>query len=461
MENCTQIKSENFINEETKVSKKGNFFVNYYGFFVIPLFTFILLGIALYANGVWPFGDAIIASYDMLAQVCPILEHFFDVLQGESDIFHTFHLGGGMDMFGILAYCAVSPFTFMFLLAGEGGSIYMVSIVLPFKYAFIGLSAFIFLRRYFKSLPQYLQVVLALLYAFSGYSYVANTYIIWMDLMIWMPLFLAGFIEFVRTKKIRWLIIGIAVNVYTCFSIVCFSLMIVFPIFICYFLICKPKSEWKEYISKLCLAFVVAIALSLPILLPAFMAYMQAGRNTGLFSRVFSVLSESAFKDGDLGLPIYEKFAYIVCDSAFIVLMVIYFFRSQKSDKLSSFMPVVFIYLIFPCLIDESMLLLNMGSYYSYALRFGFLNSMFLLFVSAKCLEDILAGIKDGEVSERNNNVFSLVMMILTVGAVLFTTLFYKYIANGGYEDSKLIKLIFGSNEEMQPFKDFFPLFAP
>lgn len=279
--------------------------------------------------------------------------------------------------------------------------------------------------------------------------------------MIWMPLFLAGFIEFVRTKKIRWLIIGIAVNVYTCFSIVCFSLMIVFPIFICYFLICKPKSEWKEYISKLCLAFVVAIALSLPILLPAFMAYMQAGRNTGLFSRVFSVLSESAFKDGDLGLPIYEKFAYIVCDSAFIVLMVIYFFRSQKSDKLSSFMPVVFIYLIFPCLIDESMLLLNMGSYYSYALRFGFLNSMFLLFVSAKCLEDILAGIKDGEVSERNNNVFSLVMMILTVGAVLFTTLFYKYIANGGYEDSKLIKLIFGSNEEMQPFKDFFPLFAP
>lgn len=438
------------------------FLINNYGFFAIPLFVFTVFTFALISFDIWPFGTSIISSYDMLAQICPVLEHFFDVFQGESGLFHTFHVGSGMDMFGILAYCAVSPFTFLFLLAGKVGSLYMVSIVLPLKYALIGISAFIFLRRYFKKLPQYLQVVLALLYAYSGYSYVANTYIIWMDIMMYMPIVGAGIIEFSKRGKLRVLIIGLTLCIYACFSIVCFSFLSLFPILVCYVLLCKRRDEYGEFLSKLCLAFVVAVALALPVLVPSLMAYTKAGRNTGLFSRVFETLSEAKVQKGELNIHLYEKFSYVFCDSIFILLAMTYFLKAKKGDKLATFLLVALVYLLLPCVIDESMLLLNMGSYYSYALRFGFLLSFYFLFVGAKTLEDIISRKSERAKLNKTTSAVSLIMVaILTTIGVLFTFGFFKFILDGKYKDSSLVKAVFGGfSGESEPFADFFPLFA-
>ncbi len=442
-------------------SKLPYFFKQNYGFFVIPLFVFLVFTLAFIKFEIWPFGTSIIASYDMLAQVCPILEHFFDVLQGESGLFHTFHIGSGMDMFGILAYCAISPFTFLFLLAGSAGSLLMVSIVLPIKFACIGISAFIFLRIYFKNFPQYVQVVLALLYAYSGYAYVANTYIIWMDIMMYMPLLGAGIIEFSKKGSVRLMVIGLALNIYACFSIVCFSFFTLFPILVCYVIICKERSEWREFLSKLCIAFVLAVGIALPVLVPSLMAYTKAGRNTGLFSRVFEIMSESKVLEGELNLHLYEKFSYIFCDSTFIAFTITYFMRTKKGDKLARFLLVAFVFLLLPCFVDESMLLLNMGSYYSYALRFGFLISFYFLFISAKAIEQIIEDkLDERKIDKVKSNLSIVLIAVITTIAVLFTFGFFNFILNGKYENSNLVKSLFGSNSESKPFEDFFPLFA-
>ena len=107
------VESQEVLNESQEENEKGKgqkfferlpyFLMENYGFFVIPLFVFFVFALAFVKFDIWPFGTAIISSYDMLAQVCPILEHLFDVLQGESGLFHSFHVGSGMDMFGILA----------------------------------------------------------------------------------------------------------------------------------------------------------------------------------------------------------------------------------------------------------------------------------------------------------------------------------------------------------------------
>ena len=76
------------------------FFVKYYGFFFIPLFVFAVFLVAQASFGIYPFGSAVMSSYDMLAQENPFIEHYFSVLKGESGLFHTFYIGGGMDMFG-------------------------------------------------------------------------------------------------------------------------------------------------------------------------------------------------------------------------------------------------------------------------------------------------------------------------------------------------------------------------
>ena len=458
----SQEKIENKEGERKSFAEKLPYFLmNNYGFFAIPLFVFLVFALAFSKFEIWPFGTAIISSYDMLAQICPILEHLFDVLQGESGLLHSFHVGSGMDMFGILAYCAISPFTPLFLLAGEAGSLLMVSIVLPLKFACIGISAFIFLRRYFSKIPQYVQVVLALLYAYSGYSYVANTYIIWMDIMIYMPLLGAGIIEFSKRGSIKLMVIGLALNIYACFSIVCFSFLTIFPVLVCYVLICKDKSEYKEYLSKLCLAFVVAVAVALPVLLPSLMAYTKAGRNTGLFSRVFELMTEKDVLEGELNLHLYEKFSYIFCDSSLIALTIVYFMRVKKGDKLARFLLITLVFLLIPCVVDESMLLLNMGSYYSYALRFGFLLSFYFLFVGAKAIDQIIEDKLDDVKTNKISESLSIVLTtILTTAAAVFTLGFFNFILDGKYKDSKLVEAIYGTGGENPPFNDFFPLFA-
>ena len=455
-----QTKKENkpFLN---KFKGIWEFILKYYGYFLIPLFVFAVFGASYIHFDVWPFGDAMISNYDLLAQIAPFIEHFFDVLDGTSGLFHTFHIGGGMDMFGSLAYCVISPFTPLFLLGEQGNVIFMVSIVLPLKFACVGLAGFYFVRKLFGSIPQYIAICLALLYAFSGYVYVANTYIIWLDIMIYLPFFGLGIVEFVKTGKVKKFAIFLALMIYASFSITCFSLFTLFPILIAYVLICKQKEEYKFFLSRLCLGFVLAVAIAMPVLLPSLVAYTQSGRNTGLFSRVFEILTEEKIKNGDLTLHIYEKFTYILCDSTLIFLTFIYFFRSKVGDKFARWALVAFILLLLPCLVDESMLLLNMGSYYSYALRFGFLWSFFLLLVASKGISQYIEDKKEGKpISQNKTTASAFIMTILTVVGVLFTFSFFRFIANGDYKENPLVDKIFGTGEDLHPFEDFFALFA-
>ena len=451
----TEVKRENSI---------LSFFKRNYGYFAAGLIVLAVFFIAEAIFGIFPFGKTIMASYDQLAQVCPIIEHYFRVLSGESGLFHTFYLGGGMDMFGILAYCTVSPFTLLFLIGGQGNAVYMVSIVLPLKCVCVSVSMLWFLRKRFPVIPQYVLAGLALLYTFSGYLYVANTYIIWVDLMIYCPLVLAGFISLTEKGSVKLLAVSLTAMLYACFSITCFSFFTVFPLFLIYIMIVLPKEERREKTAKLCIAFILAVAAALPILSAALKASRVSARGTGLFTRVFEILSESDVKKGKLFEHLYEKFTYIFCDAALVILTFVYFIRSKAKDKRAVFMFVALTLLLLPCIIDESMLLLNMGSYYSYALRFGFLSGTYLTYAAALGTEQLITDGKWGKINDENgakSYIGATVAAALTVGATFFAVSLFTFISDKKYENFEIIKRIkeLLSTEEL-PFKNFFACFA-
>lgn len=465
-----------------------------YGFFAIPVFVFLVFGIAEACFGIWPFGYTCMSSYDHLAQVSPLLEHYFAVFDGTDGLFHTFFVGGGMDLFGSLAYCTISPFTFVFLLGGKGNVINMISIVLPLKVSCAAVVALLFLKRYFKDIPYYISVVMAVLYAFGGYLYVANTYVNWVDLMIYMPVLVSGFIRFIKTDRLTMFVVGLVLNIYTCFSISCFSFFSLFPILVLYVIICVNKEERAHKLTRLCLGFVLGIAISLPLLIPAFYAFKVSSRNTGIFSEIFKTYTKEDIEKGKLVQHLYEKLTYFLCNSAFVFLGAVYFVRSEKGDKFAFFSIFAFLILIVPCLVEESMSLLNMGSTYSYTYRFGFLMDMFGLYISAKSVSSILrlddASCKDskkatGDVTEnerqvvvsevKSKNPFSdfsagkktfiallTVSILVTLGGI-FTFLFFRFILDGDYKNDKLVEKIaewFSLSSDNMPFDGFFASFA-
>lgn len=377
-------------------ARASAFFDCNYPLFFAPIIVLVAFTVALISYGVYPFGDKYtLASYDLSAQICPFIEHLFDVLQGKSSLFYSYAIAGGADVFGTFLYFFVSPFSFLFLIFGDGMVAHASGVVMGLKVAAISASGTWFAQKLFKGIPKYICIVIGIVYAYCGYTFVSCTYINWMDFLIYLPFCAGAFVRFVKTGKFLPFSILVACCIYTCFSIACFSMLIAFPTLIFYGLLCVEREKRNRFLADLCLSFVVAVLIALPVLLPALFAYMRSGRGGGgLFENLwfgFTVLPDDTLGSfnssrflNDWSLALYRKWSYILSDSVFVILTLVWFCRRGLKDKFAQFMLVAGVFTLLPLIVDEAMLLMNMGSYMSYALRFGFLNALY--FLGGACL---------------------------------------------------------------------------
>ncbi len=382
-------------------TKAEQFFDKNYALFFAPIFVMILYMVALLSHGVYPFGDKYTAaSYDLSAQICPFIEHLFDVLQGKSTLQYSYAIVGGADVTGTFLYFFISPFSFLFLIFGDGRVAHASSIVMMAKLMTIAFSGTWFAKKVFKNIPDYICIAIGVVYAYCGYTFVSNTYINWMDFLIYMPFCVAAFKHFVATGKWLPFALLMACCVYTCFSIACFSMFTVFPALVVYGVLCVKKEERNSFIAHLCLAFVVTVLVSLPVLLPALSAFLSSARGGDLFENLWYGYTVSEltgeltdFNSSDFlntwSTSLYRKWSYIISDALFVTLTVIWFVRRGLKDKLAQFMLVAGIMTLLPLVVDEAMNLMNMGSYMSYALRFGFLNAVYFMGGACLCIDDL------------------------------------------------------------------------
>ena len=371
------------------------FFDKNYAYFFAPVIVLALYTVALLCYGVYPFGKKYtLASYDLSAQICPFIEHLFAVFKGKSSLFYSHAIAGGADVTGTFLYFFLSPFSFLFLILGEGMVAHASSIVLGLKIATVSVAGVWFSKKLFQGIPDYLCIVIGIVYAYCGYTFVACTYINWVDFLIWLPFCAGAFAHMVKSGKTLPFALLVSCCIYTCFSIACFSMFVAFPVLVGYGVLCVEKEKRNLFLTKLCLAFLIAILFALPVLLPALSAYLHSGREGGLFDELWygftvvdgkptTVFNKEAYLDR-FGEAMYRKWSYILSDSIFLLLALVYFVRKGLKDKFAKFMLFAGVVTLIPVLVDESMLLLNMGSYMSYALRFGFLNALY--FLGGACL---------------------------------------------------------------------------
>ena len=380
------------------------FFDKNYAYFFAPLLVLVLYCFALWKYGVYPFGDGYTAaSYDLFAQICPFIEHIFDVFKGEATLSYTYSVMGGLDVTGTFLYFFISPFHFLFLIFGEGRMAQASAIVLACKLATIAWAGTWFSKKLFKNIPEYLCAAIGVVYAFCGYTFVSNTYINWMDFLIWVPLAAGAFKRYVNTGKFLRFSLVMAASIYTCFSIACFSMFTVFPALIAYALFCVEKERRNKFIAYLCLSFAVAIIIALPVLLPALGAFNAGARGGGIFEKLWDgyVLAGKKpvdFNTGSSALTsfmtnysdsVYRKWTYILTDGVFVALTLVWFIRKGLKDNFAKWMLVCGIFTLLPTIVDEAMNLMNMGSYMSYALRFGFLNALYFMGGACLCLDGV------------------------------------------------------------------------
>jgi len=378
------------------------FFEKNYALFFAPFIVLVLYFTALYQYDAYPFGKGyLVASYDLSAQICPFIEHLFDVLDGKSTLNYSYAIAGGADVTGTFLYFFISPFSFLFLIFGDGKVTQATFLVMACKLMAVSIAGAWFAKKQFKGIPDYIAIAVGVVYTYCGYMFIANTYINWVDFLIYMPFCVGAFRHFVNTNKFLPFSILMACCIYTCFSIASFSLFLVFPILIVYALLCVEKERRNQFIAYLAMAFLVAILISLPVLLPALGAYANGARSGDA-----KLLDDfwKGFKDKTADMPqnfdsswyienvstlFYKKWSYIFSDAVFLCLTLIWFYRKGFKDRFAQFMLVAGVITMIPNIVDEAMVLLNLGPYMQYSLRFGFLNAIYFLGGACLCLDSL------------------------------------------------------------------------
>ena len=342
------------------------------------LFSLGILMIVFVMKGIFPFGNNSLIWGDMHDQITAFYYHFYDSVYGNNSIFINFSTGGGINFLGILAYYILSPFSLLVLFVPRDYIYLMVSVIIAFKILFCSITCLYFLRTYFKKLPSLLSVLLAIIYAFSGYGLMMYQITPWIDVMYMFPLILIGLKKVLDLEKPTFYIITLSLSLILNFYV---SIMVVIFIFLAsfiYLLVYKEDiNDRKKAIVSLGITTVLALLISSFVLIPAYMEISESSRLG------FNLASMVNSKTG----PLRDKLSMIAFGGVIYagLLILLKDFKEHKKF-LTFYIPTLLIVLI-PVLIEPINKVWHFGSYACFPCRNGFILALLLIIGAAYSYE--------------------------------------------------------------------------
>lgn len=332
----------------------------------------ILLFTMLYAFvGIFPFGNRTIAHYDMYSQICTFVGLIFDAFGDKSTLVFSNFLSGGANVLGYITYFIFSPFYLLLLPFGKGGIIYAINIVVILQVLAIGIVFMWFIRRYFR-LSCTWQILFALIYTFSPYVLFDYTWFSWLYIYMLMPIFAHTFIELLKHGKICGFTFVVTSMIYACYGVGLFSQVVLFVLAIVFiFLMIRDNEKRRISISKLLMAYGMAVALSLPLLATSFAQLLEGSR---LGNITDDILHKSLICNS-----IWHWVMFLMSDICSLIFSIIYVVKCDKRKPFSKFLLVALLLNVAPILFDGILLVLSMGSYYGYVTRMGYILTFFML----------------------------------------------------------------------------------
>lgn len=340
------------------------------------LTTAIVLGIFIIvfiSKGIYPFGKNSLIWSDMHDQITAFYYHFYDCFKGNDSLLIDFSTSGGINFIGILAYYILSPFSFLVLLVKREEIYLMVSVIIAIKTLFCSLTCLYFIRKYFKKVPYLLSVVLAIVYAFSGYSLMMYIITPWIDAMYLLPLIMIGLKKVLDLEKPTLYIITLALSLILSFYVSIMVIIFVFLISLIYIFVYQDNKELrKKAILSLGISTIISLLLSAFVVVPS---YLQISVSSRIGVNAKTLLNS---KTG----PLSDKLAMFLF-GGIMYLGLFLLGRNYKKHKkfLSFYIPVMLIMLI-PIMIEPINKIWHFGSYAFFTYRIGFATT-FLLIVGA------------------------------------------------------------------------------
>ncbi|MFQ6773488.1 MAG: YfhO family protein, partial [Clostridia bacterium] len=318
---------------------------------------------------------------DWYAQVMAYTEEFLQALGGRSTLGFSWNALGGTEMSGIYSFVIFSPFNIIFLIFGAGAVQYTLPIVMLCKLLCIGIVGLWFIKKYFPALTHWQSITMALLYTFCSYFFHSQTYPLWVDLLIYIPLLFDAFKQMINKNCVwKFGLIGalcIASSFYVGSETLLFSSLFLFA----YIFICLPKEERGRVSLRLVSGYAIAFFSTLFITMPALLQFMGSGRNESQIAKLLTINPILEMAE--------EKLLYLLPDIVSIVLCIVFLVKCDKKNKLNNFFMVAFVLVCLPLVFQIVNYAFNLTIIYGYPNRLGSIYSFVFMCIACEGLRHV------------------------------------------------------------------------
>ena len=350
----------------------------HYSIWLAPLAVLGVLCVLYVINGLYPFGGNTISWGDMNQQVVPLLLELRNILHGEGSLFYTMQTAGGMNFYGVFLFFLSSPFSFLVYFVKTGDMKWFMNLLLILKLMTCAVTAAVFFRARFPRLRQRYGALLAVCYAFSGYTLLFYQNIVWLDVMYLFPLLLLGLDWTLNRRKPLLYILSLcaimACQFYLGYMVVIFLLLAV-AVWVFW---AMPKENRGRACACFLGASLVAALLTGVIWAPALLQFMKSARGEGL---VESLTSGGLFAHLATSLP-------FLCSSALLVVSLFFLRKVWQNRRLAAVL-IVFVLCVLPLVLEPVNKMWHTGSYQAFPVRYGFITLFLGFCLSAWALQRI------------------------------------------------------------------------
>ncbi|MBQ9115831.1 MAG: YfhO family protein [Clostridia bacterium] len=241
--------------------------------FLLPA---VLLLIAYFAMGLFPFGNNSVLSYDLNAQYV----HFFAGLKnifasGESPLYTWSRTLGG-EYVGMIAYYLISPFNFIIMLLPLSMIETAVLLTILCKTGAIGFAAHLYFRRG-MGVPTEKAIIFSTAYALCSYSVVYGSNLMWLDALFALPLLCWGIERLIKKEGHGLYVFALSYAMITNYYMGYMLCIVTAAYFFVYlfgeYAESREKTEGNgavAIVARMGIYTVIALAISAIVILPAY-----------------------------------------------------------------------------------------------------------------------------------------------------------------------------------------------
>ena len=177
--------------------------------FLVPVI--LMFGVYL-TRALHPFGDGTPLVLDLNAQYVYFFEGLRNLVYGDADSFlYSFSRSLGGEFMGMYAYYLASPLSYLVVLFPQDRIQEAILTIILLKTGLSGFTFGFYLHKHTRKPNKLSVIIFSVLYALSAYAVCQQSNTMWIDALVWLPIFTYALEELMLNRKYKLYVLSLSI----------------------------------------------------------------------------------------------------------------------------------------------------------------------------------------------------------------------------------------------------------